>query len=207
MRYKGKNQIKALIAAGLLTLGLSSCSKPIQGYVNSYFALSDDYTSRPKLKIETKNCSVNNEYKRADKYIEIDWVERIDYSNCKKMWLTDEYLEENQFSDMPNLETLVLIDPDFLYLDEEVIKINSTSLKNLIIDGKMELDSIDHFDLTGCPNLEVLSLPPDSQETNLDGLRGLKNLKQFSFGIPYYMLDEAEIKILEDFQNRIDLVV
>ncbi len=331
MRYKGKNQIKALIAAGLLTLGLSSCSKPIQGYtipeekpeivennkenehkaeveelidstekryedieefketlkegfkkvgvtldkasdefvssividgtnvtielvdgsqvsgtlynlqifdvnfenfyiynsqymkdyqnsdelypdyreqgyVNSYFPLSEDYKSRPKLKIETKNCSVNNEYKRGDKYIEIDWVERIDYSNCRKVWLQSEFLEENQFSDMPNLETLVLINPDLIYLDEEVIKINSTSLKNLIIDGKDAFNSTDHFDLTGCPNLEVLSLPPDSQETNLDGLRGLKNLKQIAFGIPSAMKDEAEIQILEDFQNRIDLV-
>lgn len=331
MRYKGKNQIKALIAAGLLTLGLSSCSKPIQGYtipeekpeivennkenehkaeveelidstekryedieefketlkegfkkvgvtldkasdefvssividgtnvtielvdgsqvsgtlynlqifdvnfenfyiynsqymkdyqnsdelypdyreqgyVNSYFPLSEDYKSRPKLKIETKNCSVNNEYKRGDKYIEIDWVERIDYSNCRKVWLQSEFLEENQFSDMPNLETLVLINPDLIYLDEEVIKINSTSLKNLIIDGKDAFNSTDHFDLTGCPNLEVLSLPPDSQETNLDGLRGLKNLKQIAFGIPSAMKDEAKIQILEDFQNRIDLV-
>lgn len=331
MRYKGKNQIKALLAAGLLTLGLSSCSKPIQGYtipeekpeivennkenehkaeveelidstekryedieefkeslregfkksgvtldkasdefvssitidgtnvtielvdgsqvsgilynlqmsdinfenfyiynsqymedlrnlneVYSYYveqgykspfqAVRAEYDNRPELKLETNNCSVNNEYKRGDKYREIDWRERIDYSNCKKMWLTDEYLEENQFSDMPNLETLVLIDPDFLFLDEKVIKINSSSLKNLIIDGRDLIDSIDNFDFTGCPNLEIVSLPNYSQETTLDGLRGLKYLKQFSFGVPSAMEYEVEELILEDFQDRIDLV-
>lgn len=174
-----------------------------QGYVSSYFALSEDYNSRPELKIETKNCSVNNEYKRGDTYIEIDWIERIDFSNCRKLWLQSEYLEKNEFSDMPNLETLVLINPDIFYLDEEVIKIDSISLKSLIIDGR---SYVDYFDLTGCPNLEVLSLPPDSQETNLDGLRGLKNLKQLSFGIPFYMRDKINIQILEDFQDRIDLM-
>lgn len=176
-----------------------------KGYKFSFEALHADYNSRPELKLETKNCSVNNEYKRGDKYAEIDWIERIYFSNCKKLWLTREYLEEDEFGDMPNLETLVLVSPDIIHLDEEVIRINSSSLKNIIIDGKSASDYIDHFDFTGCPNLEVVSFPNYSQETTLDGLRGLKHLKQFSFGLPSAMQYEAEKLILEDFQDRIDL--
>ncbi len=175
-----------------------------KGYETSIQALYADYENKDKLDLSTKNCTVNNEYKRAD-IQNINWG-GIDNSNCRKMWLDGRVLDEDDFSDMPNLETLVLVDSKIYRLDEEVIRINSHSLKNLIIDGKAAIDYIDHFDFTGCPNLEVVSLPDDSQETNLDGLKGLKHLKQLAFGTPNSNAYYVNIQILNDFEDRIDLV-
>lgn len=173
------------------------------GYASEMEALRKDYEKHHKLELSLNNCSVNNEYKRGY-FQDIKWYPYdIDYSNCKKIWLDNEYLRENQFSLMPNLETLILESPRLSDLDEESIKIQSNSLKNLIIDGNSDY-SIDYFDFSKCPNLEILSLPNRTQATNLSGLKGLKKLKQICFSYP--PIDYINEKILDEFEERIDLV-
>lgn len=176
-----------------------------KGYDSPIRELYDDYTNRTKLNVVTDNCFVNNEYKEGNKY-QVSWYTKIDYSNCRNLWLQSMDLKENQFSSMPNLETLVLTEPYPYSLKEEVIKIQSNSLKNIIIDGYVALNYIDSFDFTECPNLEIVSIPNDSQETNLNGLKGLKNLKVIAFGLPNNAKYNLREKILGSFQERIDLV-
>lgn len=181
------------------------------GYDFSYDALKDEFDKHKKLDLKFENCSVYNEYKKGNtKDIKCsapnNKIENLDYSACKKLWIYNLCLEEGEFSDMPNIETLILVNPNTIVLDEEKISIKSDSLKNIIIDGKECRNFIDKFDFTGCPNLERLSIWADSQETNLDGLKGLNNLKQLSFGIPsckYYNIDGL---IYKDFQERIDMI-
>lgn len=164
-----------------------------------------DYDSHTEIKVAIVNCSVNNEYKQGCG-ANIGSYPDIDFSNCKSLWAEEWYLIEDLFSSMTNLETLVLVDPRLRYQDEEVIEIHSDSLKNIIIDGNDLHSYIDDFDFTGCPNLEVLSIPNDSQMTSLNGLKGLKNLKKLAFGVPNNSRYYVERQILNDFQNRIDLV-
>lgn len=182
-----------------------------KGYDSSYDALRDEFSNHKKLDLKFENCSVYNEYKKGDtKDIKCsapnNKIENLDYSACKKLWLYDCYLEEDEFSKMPNLETLILLEPETIFLQEEKISIESNSLKNIIIDGQINVSYIDKFDFTMCPNLEKLSIMANSQETNLEGLKGLNNLKQLSFGIPaskYYDIDGL---IYKDFQERIDMI-
>ena len=177
-----------------------------KGYDFIYEALYDDYQSHQKLELEIENCSVANEYKKGKiqdiEYSIID-LEEIDYTACKKLWLYNSYLEEEVFSTMTNLETLVLVDPNIASLEEETIAIQSNSLKNLIIDEAFKEYS-DKFDFTGCPNLEILSIVGETQETDLEGLKGLTHLKQLAFGLPKYSCVDRLID--KDFQERLDLV-
>ena len=175
-----------------------------KGYKSVIDELYADYEKHTKLKLTTNNCVVNNEYKNGEKS-DIDWSSNIDYSNCKSLWIENEFIVENEFSSMPNLETLILTNMRLTFLDEEVIKIKSNSLKNIIIDGTDVTHYIDYFDFTQCPNLEIVSIPNDSQEQNLNGLKGLKKLKEVAFGLPNYQYNLSE-KILGDFKERINLV-
>lgn len=186
-------------------------------------ALVDEYENRAKLNVVTNNCSVNNQYKKGTN-LRVEGLSNIDYSNCRNVWLEGEKFEESEFSMMPNLETLVLVYTDARFLEGESIKIKSDSLRNLIIDGKCTIQGqstingetvgnkrsainlVDSFDFTECPNLEIVSIPNGSQETNLNGLRGLKNLKVIAFGIPGNRNYNLSGKILGDFQERIELV-
>lgn len=176
------------------------------GYDSAFSALLDDYANHEKLNLETKYCSVTDEYKKGSSK-DVKWHDSVDYSDCKKVWLEDTFLEENwleEISSMPNLETLILTNYDCYGLEGEVFEIHSNSLKNIIIDGSYVVHYIDKFDFTRCPNLEIVSIPSDTQEENLDYLNGLDNLKEVAFGLPL----KYNIKglILNDFQERIDMV-
>ncbi len=178
-----------------------------KGYSTASEALFADYDTHKKLNIKTYNCSVSNEYKKGDMK-DVSWYEEIDYSDCKKLWLVGNYINEKyleKISSMPNLETLIITDPNISGLAQETIEINSKSLKNIIFDGARVKNKIDHFDFTGSTNLEVLSIMLNSQETNLDGIKGLNKLKQLSFGLTASGYN-VESLILKDFQERIDLV-
>lgn len=177
------------------------------GYTNVVDALFDDYANHKKLELEVQNCYINNEYKKGDtKDINYN-IKNLDYTACKRLWLYDTYLhEKDDFSMMPNLETLILAKPQLTHLEEETISIQSDSLKNIIIDGQIGIDYIDKFDFTRCPNLEIVSITSDSQETDLDGLKGLNNLKELAFGLPTSKYYDTDGLIYKDFQERIDLV-
>ena len=177
-----------------------------KGYDTAVEALYADYDNHKKLNVRTYNCSVSNEYKKGDMK-DVSWYEEIDYSDSRKLWLVGNYIDEKYLEkiySMPNLETLIITNPDLYRLDKEIIEINSKTLKNLIIDGTYYKQA-DHFNFTGCPNLEVLSIMLDSQETNLDGIKGLNKLKQLSFGLTSSKYNVEEL-ILKDFQERIDLI-
>lgn len=179
-----------------------------KGYSTGF--ISNNYEEQNKLNLITIKCSVSNEYKK-EVIKSINWNQEIDYKECKKLWLGEAKLDEKkleEISSMPNLDTLIITDPNISKLDKEVIKIHSKTLKNIIIDGTTGIKHhIDHFDFTESPNLEIISLMSNTQETNLDGLRGLKNLKELAFGFPIKST-EYDIKglVSKDFQERIDLV-
>lgn len=180
------------------------------GYTDAIDALLYDYANHKKLELEVQNCYINNEYKKGDTR-DINYnIKNLDYTACKRLWLYNTYLDEkDDFSMMPNLETLILAKPRLRYLEEETISIKSDSLKNIIIDGKDVVDYIgyiDKFDFTRCPNLEIVSITSDSQETDLDGLKGLNNLKELAFGLPTSQYYDTGGLIYKDFQERIDLV-
>ena len=182
-----------------------------KGYDSALNALFADYENHEKLELEVKNCSVDNEYKRGttkdiNNIYDLDRIYNLDYTNCKRLWLYEYHLHEGDFEKMPNLETLILANSDCIFLDEEILSINSNSLKNIIIDGQTGLHYIDKFDFTGCPNLEIVSIVGDSQETNLNGLKGLTNLKQLAFGLPTCQFYDTNKLIYKDFQERIDMV-
>ena len=175
------------------------------GYESAWEALLDDYEKHKKLELQTDNCSVINEYKKG-KIEDISYSDKgLDYTECRKIWLNEESLEEYEFIEMPNLETAVLVEPRLFSLEEETISICSNSLKNIIIDGQVGIDYINKFDFTACPNLERVSIVGDSQETDLDGLKGLKNLKELAFGLPTSRYNINRL-IDKDFQARIDLI-
>lgn len=177
-----------------------------KGYKSVIHALDADYENHAKLELKVKNCLVNNEYKHGDtKDINYNSI-NLDYNACKRLWLYNPYLHENEFDDMPNLETLILTAPALGFLEKEIISIHSNSLKNIIIDGQMGIEYIDKFDFTNCPNLEIVSIVGDSQETNLDGLKGLTNLKKVAFGLPTCKYYDTKGLIYKDFQERIDMV-
>ena len=188
-----------------------------KGYDSSLDALDADYEKHAKLELQIQNCSVGNEYKKGvTKDINYN-IDNLDYSGCKKLWLCDvflqkedlleeeESLQEATLFSMPNLETLILTNPSIVLLEEETIAIHSNSLKNIIIDGSMA-DTIDKFDFKECPNLEIVSIVNDSQETDLDGLKGLTNLKEVAFGLPTTIHYNIDGLIDKDFQERIDMV-
>lgn len=176
-----------------------------KGYKSAWEALVDDYEQHKKLELQLHNCSVFNEYKKGE-IEDISYNGRgLDYTECRKIWLNREELEEYEFIEMPNLETLILVEPKLFLLDEETISICSNTVKNIIIDGQIGVDYIDKFDFTACPKLERVSIVGDSQETDLDGLKGLKNLKELAFGVPPYRYDINRL-IDKDFQARIDLI-
>lgn len=175
------------------------------GYESAWEALLDDYEKHKKLELQTDNCSVINEYKKG-KIEDISYSDKgIDYTECRKIWLNEECLEEYEFIEMPNLETAVLVEPRLFSLEKETISICSNSLKNIIIDGQVGIDYIDKFDFTACPYLERVSIVGDSQETDLDGLKGLNNLKELAFGLPTSRYNINGL-IDKDFQARIDLI-
>lgn len=177
-----------------------------KGYSSTIRALFADYENHAKLELQIKNCFVCNEYKKGDtKDINYN-ITNLDYTAGKKIWLYNTYLREGDFEEMPNLETLILAKPNLTFLEEETISINSNSLKNIIIDGQSGMDYIDKFDFTGCPNLEIVSIVGDSQETDLDGLKGLTSLKELAFGLPTSKYYDTNALIYKDFQERIDLV-
>lgn len=177
-----------------------------KGYKSVIDALYADYENHAKLELKVKNCLVNNEYKR-DRTEDINCnIINLDYDGCKRLWLCNPFINENEFDDMPNLETLILTEPNLCFLEEEIISINSNSLKNIIIDGQSGIRYIDKFDFTNCPNLEIVSIVGDSQETNLDGLEGLTNLKEVAFGLPTCKYYDTKGLIYKDFQERIDMV-
>lgn len=177
-----------------------------KGYRSVINALCADYENHAKLELKVENCLVNNEYKHGDtKDINCNII-NLDYNACKRLWLSNPFLEENEFDDMPNLETLILTNPNLCFLNEEIISINSNSLKNIIIDGQSGISYIDKFDFTNCPSLEIVSIVGDSQETDLDGLKGLTNLKEVAFGLPTCKYYDTKGLIYKDFKERIEMV-
>lgn len=181
------------------------------GYEFAVDALKDDFDKHEKLDLKFNNCSVCNEYKKGNTKDIYLWnpnnkIKNLDYSACKKLWLYEAYLQEDEFSQMPNLETLILVNPQIIFLEDEEISFKSYSLKNIIIDGQTGIDYIDKFDFTMCPFLEKLSITAESQETNLEGLKGLNNLKQLSFGLPVCKFYDINALIYKDFQERIDMI-
>ena len=117
-----------------------------KGYKSAWEALIDDYEQHKKLELQLHNCSVFNEYKKG-KIEDISYNGKdLDYTECRKIWLNEEDLEEYEFIEMPNLETLILVEPKLFLLDEETISICSNTLKNIIIDGQIGIDYIDKFD-------------------------------------------------------------
>lgn len=177
-----------------------------KGYESVIGALYADYENHAKLELKVKNCLVNNEYKHGDIEDINCNITNLDYNACKRLWLCDYFLKENEFDDMPNLETLILTSPNLCFLEEEIISINSNSLKNIIIDGQNGFSYIDRFDFTNCPKLEIVSIVGDSQETNLDGLKGLTNLKEVAFGLPTCKYYDIKGLVYKNFQERVDMV-
>ncbi len=177
-----------------------------KGYENVIEALYDDYKKHKKLEIQFQNCSVWNEYKKGEvRDVEFNRND-LEYKECKKIWVDNMSLYEDSFSKMLNLETLILTEPRLTFLKEETITIHSDTLKNIIIDGQSGWDYMDKFDFTQCPNLERVSIVGDSQETNLDGLKGLMNLKELAFGLPTSKYYDTNGLIYKDFQERIDMI-
>ncbi len=188
-----------------------------KGFESCIDELNSEYEQHKKLYLDIENCSVSNEYKKgimldiegysstmAEEYKN----DKLDYSNCKKLWLDSIYIDKKfleGISSMSNLETLIISNPDISFLDDETIKIKSKRLKNILIDGITFLDHINKFDFTRCPNLEVISIFGDTQETNLNGLQGLKKLKKLAFGLPSKKYNLNGL-IVKDFQERIEIV-
>ena len=74
MNYKGKNKIRFLIAAGLLSVGLSGCKRDIKGY-------------RDIQKIESIDKMLENEEQSAENHEEINAVSIEEF----KIFLQDSF--------------------------------------------------------------------------------------------------------------------
>ena len=109
------------------------------------------------------------------------WKSGLNISECKSIWLSGIYLNENdlsKFNKNTNLQRLFLSKCD---INTETVNLKSESLKSLIIDAMTTNPKIHNLNLK-CPNLETLEAGSGTYLQNVDFLKELPNLKNLSFG-------------------------
>ena len=170
--------------------------------INKMLSLdSFDYVSELKAILETlsngksflqfDNVSVSDEVKiSSDSPFKLEnsnilgigsWKSELNISECKNIWFSGINISENDlrgFNMNKKLQRLIL---SYCSSNAEQFNLKSESLKSLIIECEGINSKIHNVNLE-CPNLETLEVGSGTYLQNVDFLKDLPKLKNFSFG-------------------------
>lgn len=182
-----------------------------------YTALVDEPDEEPQyVNISVNdNVKVLNEFKALGDKDSFDLknnIYHIDISKCKNVWLSNMEIYQSEIDSLFSndyIETLIIDDSTYLNdTRDATLTINAPNLKNLMISlkSRIYMTNMRNIDLSGCPNIENLSIGNFTAVESLDFVRPLEKLKRFSLGIhPFdytFDMDKTfEQKILSIEQN------
>ena len=159
-----------------------------------YAALVDE----PAEETQYVNVSVNdnvkvlNEFKALgdiDPFDLKNFIYHIDISKCKNVWLSNLKIYQSEIDSLFSndyIETLIIDDSTYINdTGDATLTINAPNLKNLMIslNSKIYMTNMRDIDLSGCPNIENLSIGNFTAVESLEFVRPLEKLKRFSLGI------------------------
>ena len=163
----------------------------IQSANEDFVELRTENNKYKRIDLNINNVQVLDEFrindnsaKDIDFYFSLDNT-HIDISNCKKVWLDDTIISEEEMqyiNSLKSLEKLIISNSAFIAGADDVLRINIDTLETLIIGFSIQWNNYKDFDLNGCPNLKVLSIGTNFLNTNLNGIAQCMQLKSLAFG-------------------------